>query len=79
MNKYVDSKVWLRVTGGVVGWEIEDLNSKIDEFNSYPWAPEVDFFDWLLWKEDDGNDYQGFSGLWYSKLLTQVHHIRKNQ
>ena len=28
--KYVDSKVWLRVTGGgVVGWELLDINGKL--------------------------------------------------
>ena len=37
MEKYVDSKVWLTVTGGVVGWDVSDLNARIDEFNSLPW------------------------------------------
>lgn len=77
MERYVDSKVWLRVPGGVVGWELIELNAKIDEFNSFSWAPEADFFDWLSWAEDDGNDYQGFSVLWNSKLDSEVHIIRK--
>ena len=74
--KYKDSKVWLRTSSGVVGWDIDALNSRIDEFNSFPWAPDADFFDWLSWIEEDGNDYQGFSVLWYSVLMTSVHLIR---
>ena len=76
--KYVNSKVWLRTgSGGVVGWNVLDLNAKIDEFNSFSWAPEADFFQWLSWAEDDGNDYQGFSMLWNSQLMKDVHPIRK--
>lgn len=77
MGKYVDSKVWLSVTGGVVGWDLIELNAKIDEYNSFSWAPEADFFDWLSWAEDDGNDYHGFSVLWRSKLDSEVHTIRR--
>lgn len=77
MGMYVDSKVWLRVSGGVVGWDISDLNSRIDEFNSFPWAKEADFFQWLSWIEDDGHDYQGFDVLWHSKLLSDIHRIRR--
>ena len=76
MEKYVDSKVWLVVTGGVVGWDLSDLNRRIDQFNSFPWASEADFFQWLSWEEDDGYDYQGFSVLWHSKLMAYVHRIK---
>lgn len=76
--KYCDTKVWLRTgSGGVVGWNVLDLNAKIDEFNSFSWAPEADFFQWLSRAEDDGNDYQGFSMLWNSQLMKDVHPIRK--
>lgn len=75
--KYKDSKVWLRTSSGVVGWDLQDLNARIDEFNLFPWASEADFFDWLSWVEDDDNDYQGFSVLWYSILMKDVHRIRK--
>ena len=75
--KYVDSKVWLRTGSGVVGWNLIEINAKIDEFNSFPWAPEADFFQWLSWAEDDGNDYQSFSVLWGSQLMCDVHPIRK--
>lgn len=75
MEKYVDSKVWLTVPGGVVGWDLLDINAKIDEFNSL--GIEADFFDYLTWAEDDGNIYQGFSVLWNSKLMADVHTIRK--
>lgn len=73
---YKDSKVWLRTTSGVAGWDVEPLNKRIDEFNSYSWASEADFFQWLSWVEDDGNDYHGFSVLWNSKLMARVHSIR---
>lgn len=75
--KYCDSKVWLRTGSGVVGWDVSELNSKIDKFNSFSWAPETDFFQWLSWSENDGNDYQGFSMLWNSKLMADVHYIRR--
>ena len=74
MEKYVDSYVWLRTTGGVIGWKLEDINTRIDEFNSIPWASEVDFWQWLSF--EDGKDYKGFSGLWYSTELLKVHKIK---
>jgi len=74
--KYCDTKVWLRTGSGVVGWDVTDLNCKIDEYNSFPWADEADFFDWLSWDVNDGYDYQGFSVLWNSKLMRHVHPIR---
>lgn len=75
--KYVDRKVWLRDgAGNVHGWDLEEINRKIDEFNSFPWAPEADFFQWLSYDVDDGNDYQGFSVSWTSKLMKDVHPIR---
>lgn len=73
---YKDSKVWLQTTSGVVGWDVDELNQRIDQFNSFPWAHEADFFQWLSWEEDDDNDYQGFSVLWNSKLMERVHPIR---
>lgn len=75
--KYKDSKVWLRTSSGVVGWDVSELNQKIDEFNSFTWAPEADFFQWLSWDVDDGNDYQGFSALWDSVQMSKVHLIRR--
>ena len=76
--KLVDSKVWLRDGAGMIhGWDLEDLNRMIDKFNSFPWAPEADFFQWLSWEVNDGNDYQGFSVYWHSKLMKDVHPIRK--
>ena len=39
--------------------------------------PEADFFQWLSFDVDDGNDYQGFSVYWHSKLMKDVHPIRK--
>ena len=74
--KYKDSKVWLRTSSGVVGWDVSDINRRIDEFNSFSWAQEADFFQWLSWEEDDGNDYQGFSAVWSSKLMADVHQIK---
>ena len=75
---YKDTKVWLcNGSGYVIGWDLEDINRKIDEFNSFPWAPEADFFQWLSWEVNDGNDYQGFAVYWSSKLMKDVHPIRK--
>ena len=73
MEKYVDQYVWLRVPGGVRGWTLDAINAKIDEFNSFPWHNEADFWDWLSWEEDE--EYRGFDCLWRSKLDSKVHRL----
>lgn len=76
MSNYVDSKVWLSVPGGVEGWDIDDLNKCIDEWNS-PSNKLVrslgTFFQWLSYHE--GRTINGFS-FWKSKLDSQVHPIK---
>ena len=78
MGKYVDSKVWLRVPGGVEGWNVIDLNYYIDRWNSprmEPFHSVCDFFEWLSYEE--GRTIYGFSVLWKSKLDSKVHIIRR--
>ena len=74
-ERYVDTKIWLRVPGGVSGWDLDDLNEWIDKWNK---QPQLHFFgtfwDWLSWKT--GETYYGFSGLWASRLLEKVHRIK---
>ena len=76
MALHVDSKVWLVVPGGVEGWDIEDLNARIDEWNS----PEFKsirslgtFFQWLSYAEC--RTIYGFSSV-RSKLDSKVHIIK---
>ena len=75
--KYVDSKVWLTVSGGVEGWTVGDLNRRIDEWNS-PSNRVIrslaGFFDWLSYVEE--REIYGFSVLWRSKLDCQIHRIK---
>lgn len=78
MKKYVDSKVWLSVPGGVEGWTVEDLNAYIDRWNS----PQLKlirslgtFFQWLSYEE--GRTIYGFSVLWKSKLDSKLHIIKE--
>ena len=77
MDKYVNTRVWLAVPGGVEGWTLEDLNARIDEWNS----PEYKlirslgtFFQWLSFEE--GRTIYGFS-FWRSRLDSSVHHIKE--
>ena len=78
MEKYVDSKVWLRSCGCVIGWDLEELNSYIDKWNSSSFAiirHLTDFWTWLSW--ETGQDLRGFSALWNSKLDSKVHTVRR--
>lgn len=78
MGKYVDSKVWLIVPGGVEGWTVEDLNAYIDRWNSSNMKlirSLGDFFGWLSYEE--GRTIYGFSVLWKSKLDSKLHIIKE--
>ena len=77
MGKYVDTKVWLSVPGGVEGWEPNELNRYIDRWNS----PNMklirsycDFFGWL--SDEEGRTIYGFS-FWRSRLDSKVHIIKE--
>lgn len=74
--KYVDSRVWLKVPGGVEGWDVDELNKRIDQWNS-PNNAMVrslgNFFDWLSYEE--GRYIYGFDFLWHSKQLSKLHRI----
>ena len=75
MSKYVDTKIWISTFGGVIGFDLEEINQRIDEYNSDSWLRNnVDFWDWL---SDHYETYlMGFSYLWKSKLMSKVHRIR---
>lgn len=77
-EKYVDSKVWLRSWGCVIGWDLDDVNAYIDKWNSSSFAvirQISDFWAWLSWETD--TPLYGFSALWNSKLDLKVHTIRR--
>ena len=79
MDKYVDSKVWLNVPGGVEGWDVEELNSYIDIWNSSAMCgirSLGSFFGWLSY--EIGRPVTGFSVLWRSKLDSQIHFIKED-
>lgn len=74
-EKYVDTLIWLRSTGCVTGVPLEWINEKIDQFNSSAYLRNnADFWEWLSWEE--GEEFKGFSSLWHSKLMSQVHTIK---
>lgn len=75
MSKYVDSKVWLRSSGCVVGWDPDRLNEYIDRYNRLTLHKYgVDFWTWLSY--ETGEYYTGFSVLWASKLDSKIHIIK---
>ena len=78
MAKYVDSKIWLRITGGVEGWDLDDLNRYIDRWN----GPDMkcvrswgNFWEWLSYER--GYEIHGFSALWWSELCSRIHTIKR--
>ena len=72
-EKYVDQYVWLSVPGGVEGWDLDELNSKIDFYNRNGlFRFGLNFFEWL--SLDTNETYNGFSW-WRSKLDSKVHRI----
>lgn len=69
--------VWLqRGSRGVIGFKVEELNDKIDEWNNYP-CPIVDFWEWLSFVYDDV--LTGFDYLWNqgNPQMGYVHIIKK--
>lgn len=73
-----DNTVWLRGSGCVVGFDIDDLNNDIDLWNKHiAWyVPEfTDFWDWLTWFE--GEPLYGFDYLWNNHVMSKVHTIKK--
>ena len=79
MGKYVDSKVWLRISGcAVEGWDVDDLNHYIDQWNSQGMSYTRlvgDFWGWLSYER--GYDILGFSSIWRSKLDSLIHTIKR--
>ena len=70
--------VWLRIPGGVAGWELDKLNEKIREYNRFYYRFS-DFWEWLSW--DTGESYSGFSAIWNDKnpLMAKVLTIRAEE
>ena len=78
-SNHCKSYVWLLRGGrGVIGFDLEELNSKIDEYNRHPY-PWMDFWDWLSFEYDDV--ITGFDALWNhgNPLMSDVHTIRKQE
>ena len=72
---YVHTKVWLRTPQGVTGWSVEEINRRIDYWNSHKSLYMYgSFWDWLSYEE--GETYYGFSLLWASNLMSKVHTIK---
>lgn len=75
-SSHKKSYVWLRRGGrGVIGFKLEELNSKIDEYNRHP-CPLMDFWEWLSFEYDDV--LTGFDILWNqgNPLMSRVHIIK---
>lgn len=69
--------VYLRTTGGVIGYNLEYLNAKIDEYNRTPYLVNMNcFWDWLSWCE--GEDLHGIDGLW-NKSTGRIHTIKRGR
>lgn len=69
--------VWLqRGSRGVIGFKVEELNRKIDEWNNHP-CPLLDFWEWLSFEYDDV--LTGFDYLWNqgNPQMGYVHIIKK--
>ena len=78
MAKYVDTKVWLTIDGGVEGWDVDELNRYIDKWNSSEFKMIRSlgyFFQWL--SHERGYRIYGFNLLWKSRLDSLVHRIKK--
>lgn len=69
--------VWLqRGSRGVIGFKVEELNRKIDEWNNHL-CPLLDFWEWLSFEYDDV--LTGFDYLWNqgNPQMGYVHIIKK--
>ena len=75
-SSHKKSYVGLRRGGrGVIGFKLEELNVKIDEYNRHP-CPLMDFWEWLSFEYDDV--LTGFDILWNqgNPLMSYVHIIK---
>ena len=71
--------IWLTTCNGVIGWKLDEINAKIDEFNKSKLYQYSDFFSWLSY--ETGVHYSGFS-YWndlkpVNPLFTKLHIIKK--
>lgn len=70
------SYVWIRRgSRGVIGFKLEELNEKIDEWNRHP-CPLMGFWEWLSFEYDDV--LTGYDLLWNqgNPLMSYVHIIK---
>ena len=74
------SYVWLHRAGGrgVIGFKLEELNAKIDEWNAHT-CPLLDFWEWLSLESDVDEVITGFDLLWNqgNPLMSYVHIIKR--
>ena len=69
-----DNIVWISVPGGVVGMNLDYLNSKIDYYNKSEYLVKYgSFWEWLSWEE--GEIYKGLS--YWQKDTSKIHSIRR--
>lgn len=63
---YKNTKVWLKCFGYVVGFDVDELNKYIRQYNRdiFPYG---NFFDWLTYELNDRNSYCGFAPIWNDK------------
>ena len=68
--------VWLISNGCVLGYNLDHLNDKIDQFNASKFLREkCDFWEWLSWEE--GEEVYGYSPFWNdgNPAMSRVHKI----
>ena len=68
--------VWLVSNGCVLGYNLDHLNEKIDQFNASEYLREkCDFWEWLSWEE--GEEVYGYSPFWNdgNPAMSRVHTI----
>lgn len=73
--------VYLRIPGGIIGMNIDYMNSKIDYYNyhvfpflySHDLSP--DFWEWFRYEEGD-EYYYGIFGFNNESVISKIHKIR---
>ena len=76
---YKDTKVWVKVAGGVAGFDLEEISSYITKYNNLHISEFVDFWTFLACELDEvPGTFEGFSALWNDKnpLVSKLPAIR---
>lgn len=77
-NLYRHSKIWISTCGGVIGFDPDELNHYISEYNRLMYRFS-DFWEYLSYEL---NQYlSGFSTIWNNgnPLMSQLKTIRKSE